>query len=89
MRTYLLIGCIMAAIACIINLYVIYVAKKHGKYYTIKGYNQLIAGVFIAWFFWPIWIAWAIYVLVLRLTNTDKLYELDDRIINDMTEEEP
>lgn len=88
MRTYLLIGCIMAVIACIVDLCAIYCVRKSGRFYTTHGYNQLIGGVLIAWFFWPIWIAWSIYVLVLKLTDIDKLIELEDDLANEMTEEE-
>ncbi len=88
MRTYLLIGCIMAAIACIIALCAIIYVKSEGKHYTMHGYNVLISGILLAWFFWPVYIAWILYLLILKFTNTDRLHEIEYEMEEETTEEE-
>ena len=59
MRTYLLIGGIMAAIACI-----------------------------LFWFLWPIQVVWIVYLLFLRITNKNKLNNLECDIHEELTSEE-
>lgn len=88
MRTYLLIGGIMAVIACIICLGLIYCANKTGESYSRHGYNLLISGVFLFWFLWPIQVIWIIYLLFLRITNTNKLKNLERDIHEELTSEE-
>lgn len=88
MRTYLLIGGIMAIIDCILAICAIFWVKSDKRQYTMHGYNVLISSVLIAWFFWPVWIAWIAYVSILMFTDNDKYESLVVEIKENTTEEE-
>ncbi len=88
MRTYLIIGCIAAIIQIALVLSAIHKMSKNGRYYTTRGYNELIGGVLIAWFLWPLWIAYVTIVCCLYFFKPNTFNELEHDIVEDMTEKE-